>query len=319
MERAMPQALPSHEAEPLPPGLFETTPRRPTVGDAMRRYWVLIVLFVLALGALGAYAGHKRKPVYTASSSLSVGLLDLTTQSVPGFAVGGEVVAGGFSRAVQTDAIVVPVARKLQMPPNEVRARISSTPVPNSPIFSVSATGTSSADAVRLANAVSAAMVTYGRSRSNTSTAFSRMLAQYRAAVRERDRARNRVSTLRARVTGSSTTGASTTGTSTTAGTASSAAPSSGRNGRLGQAKADLQAQQLRVDSLADAYRARAAAPGATAAVQPLVNAQGASSDRGSRMQLYGALGALTGLCVGAAFAVLIMGVRDRRLRRKLS
>jgi capsular polysaccharide biosynthesis protein len=307
MERAMPQALPSHEAEPSPPGLFETTPRRPTVGDAMRRYWPVIVLVVLAFALLGAYVGHERKPVYTASSSLSVGLLDLTTQSVPGFAVGGEVVAGGFSRAVQTDAIVVPVARKLQIPPNEVRARISSTPVPDSPIFSVSATGTSSAQAVQLANAVSAAMVTYGRARSNSSAAFARLLAQYRAAVRQRDKARNRVSTIRARLSGSSTTGTQTT-----------AASSSG-NGTLGQAKADLQAQQLRVDSLADAYRTRASAPGATAAIQPLVNAQGASSDRGSRMQLYGALGALAGLCVGVALAVLITGGRDRRLRRKLS
>lgn len=312
----MPQALPSHEAEPSPPGLFETTPRRPTVGDAMRRYWVLILLVVLALGALGAYAGYERKPVYQASSSLSVGLLDLTTQSVPGFAVGGEVVAGGFSRAVQTDAIVVPVARNLHMAPNEVRARISSTPVPNSPIFSVSATGTSSADAVRLANAVSAAMVAYGRSRSNSDAAFARLLQQYRTAIRQRDRARNRVSTLRSRLSGSSTSTAS-----TATGSAATTATTSGqpKRGQLGQARADLQAQQLRVDSLADAYRARASAPGASAAVQPLVDAQGASSDRGSRMQLYAALGALAGLCVGTALAVLITGGRDRRLRRKPS
>jgi hypothetical protein len=292
MERAMPQALPSHEAEP-PPGLFETTPRRPTVGDAMRRYWLLILIAIAVFGAMGGYVGHDRKPVYQATASLSVGLLDLTTQSVPGFAVGGEVVAGGFSRAVQTDAIVAPVARELGLSPNEVRGRISSTQVPDSPIFTVSATGASAADAVRLANVVSRSMVTYGRSRSNSASAFARMLRQYRSAVRERDRARSQVAELRSRLTR--------------------------KPGALGKARADLEAQQLRVDSLGDVYRARATAPGPGAVVQPLVDAQGATSDRGHTTQLYGALGALAGGCVGIALAVLITGARDRRRRRKPS
>jgi hypothetical protein len=314
MERAMPQALPSHGAD-LPPELFETTPRRPTVGDAMRRYWLLILVIVVALGALGVYEGHKRKPVYQASASLSVGLLDLNTQSVPGFAVGGSVVAGGFSRAVQTDAIVVPVARELHMQPNDVRARISSTPVTDSPIFTVAASGASVPDAVGLANAVSRSMVSYGRSRANSSAAFARLLQQYRSAVRQRDKARAHVAALRSRLSGSSTSPSGATTGSTTTG-AAAARP---KRGELGQARADLEAQQLRVDSLADAYRTRASAPGASAVVQPLVDAQGASSDRGSKMQLYGALGALAGLCVGTALAVLLTAARDRRRRRKAS
>lgn len=302
----MPQALPSHEADPS--GLFETRPRRPTVGDAMRRYWLLILASVVALAAVGAYAGYSRKPVYDATASLSVGLLDLTTQSVPGFAVGGEVVAGGFSRAVQTDAIVVPVARELRMAPDEVRARISSTPVPNSPIFTISATGASSADAVLLVNATSRAMVDYGRSRSSSDTAFTRLLAQYRAAVRQRDRARNRLASLRSRLLGSSTT---TPGSGAVSGVPEPA--------KLGQARANLQAQQLHVDGLADAYRSRVSAPNASAVIQPLVEAQGASSDRRSKMQLYGALGALVGLCIGTGLAVVITGAGDRRRRQRPS
>jgi hypothetical protein len=326
MERAMPQALPNHETDP-PPELFQTTPRRPTVGDAMRRYWLVILLMVGAFGALGAYEAHKRQPVYEARASLSVGLLDLTTQSVPGFAVGGEVVAAGFSRAVQTDAIVVPVARELRMQPNEVRSRIFSTPVPSGPIFTVSAIGASSPDAVRLANAVSRAMVAYGRSRSNTDAAFARMLEKYRTAVRERDKARNHVTALRSQLSGSSATSAgsgSTAGsgaTTSTPGTAQGTGTTSTRpkRGALAQARADLETKQLRVDSLAEAYRARASAPGQAAVVQPLVDAVGASSDRGSKMQLYGGLGGLAGLCVGTALAVLLMAARYRRQRRKVS
>jgi hypothetical protein len=288
----MPQAVPTPEKEP-PRELIGGSQPRPTVGDAMRRYWLLILVAIVAFGAVGGYLGHSRKPVYQATASLSVGLLDLTTQSVPGFAVGGEVVAGGFSRAVQTDAIVVPAARELGLSPNELRGRISSTPVPNSPIFSVIATGASAADAVRVANVVSQAMVAYGRSRSNSSAAFARMLEQYRGAIRRRDRDRSEVEALRSNP--------------------------ARKPGLLGKARADLEAQQLRVDALGDAYRSRASAPGISAVVQPLVDAQGATSDRGNTTQLYAALGALAGGCVGVALAVLITGAGDRRRRRKLT
>jgi len=293
----MPQALPSHEAD-RPQGIFSPTPPRPTVGDAMRRYWPLVLLAVLAFGAAGAYLGHSRRPVYKATASLSVGLLDLTTQSVPGFAVGGEVVASGFSRSVQTDGVIVPAARQLHMTPGEVRAHVSSTSVPNSPVFTITASGSSPGDVVRIANAMSRSMIAYGRSRSNSGAAFTALLERYRQAVRQRDRARSRVAKLRSSASGDS--GATT----------SAASPS--KPGALATARADLEAQQLRVDSLAEQYRSRAAAPGATPAVQRLVDAQSASNDRSSKVQLYGALGALAGLCLGAALAVLITGVRYR-------
>jgi capsular polysaccharide biosynthesis protein len=298
----MPQAIPSHESERPSPGVIDPPPSRPTVGDATRRYWPLVLVAVLVLGAFGAYTGHSRKPVYTASASLSVGLLDVTTQSVPGFAVGGEVVASGYSRAVQTDGVIDPVAQRLKMTPAEVRSHVSSTPVPNSPIFTVTATAESAGSAVTLANAVSQSMIAYGRSHASTDAASARLLARYQSAVRNRNRARNRVAQLRS---GSSTTAGS-SGTASTASTASD-------SGSLSQARADLEVQQLRMDTLADQYRARTSTPGNTAVLQPLVNAQGAASDRGSKTQLYGALGVLAGLCLGTALAVLLAGWRFRR------
>ncbi len=295
----MPQAIPSHESDRPPPGVIDPPPSRPTVGDATRRYWPLVLIAVLVLGAFGAYTGHSRRPAYTATASLSVGLLDVTTQSVPGFAVGGEVVASGYSRAVQTDGVIDPVAQRLKMTPAEVRGHVSSTPVPNSPIFTVTATPASAGSAVTLANAVSQSMLAYGRSHSSTDAASARLLARYLGAVRSRNRARNRVAQLRS-------------GSSTSAGTASAATTASD-SGSLSQARADLEVQQLRMDTLADQYRARTSTPGNTAVLQPLVNAQGASSDRGSKTQLYGALGVLAGLCVGTALAVLLAGWRFRR------
>jgi uncharacterized protein involved in exopolysaccharide biosynthesis len=272
----------------------------------VRRYWPVVLIAVLLFGAAGAYVGHQRKPVYEATASLSVGLLDLTTQSVPGFAVGGEVVAGGYSRSVQTDAIVVPVARQLRMTPSEVRGRVSSTPVPNSPIFTITADGSSAGEAIAIANAVSRSMIAYGRARSNTGAAFSALLDRYRQAVRRRNQARSRVSTLRSRVSGSD-------------GSAESSSPSPSERRELAQARADLATQQLRVDSIGEQYRARAAAPGQSPVVQRLVDAAGASSDRTSKTQLYGAIGALGGLCLGTALAVFVTAVGYRRRRRRVA
>lgn len=299
----MPQVLPSHEADSRPQGVVDTNPPRPTVGDAMRQWWPVVVVAVLALGALGAFLGHSRKPVYEATASLSVGLLDLNTQSVPGFAVGGEVVASGFSRSVQTDAVIVPAARRLGMSPNEVRGRVSSTSVPSSPIFTITGIGTSSAEAVRVANAVSGSMIEYAAERSNSAGSRAAILNRYRDAVRGLSKAKNRVSALRSRQ--SNVTG----GTSTS--TASGA--SGAQRGALSRARADVEAQQLRVASLAQLYRTQAGSSSSATVVQPVLNAQGAASDRRSHVELYGALGLLAGLCLGTAAAVLLAGRQYRR------
>ena len=288
----MPQALPSHETGTPPQGSFDPTPW-PTVGDALRRWWPLVVLAVLVFGGFGGYYAYSRKPVYQATSSLSVGLLNLTTQSVPGFAVGGEVVASGFSRSVQSDGVILPVARRLHVSPSEVRGRVSSSSIPSSPIFTITATGSSRGDAVALANAVSRSMVAYGRAHSGARGATTALLQRYRAAIQRLNKAKSRVATLRA------------------SGSQTSTGP--GATGELARAKADVEAEQLRVDSIAQRYRTEAGVPPTTAVVQPLVNAQDASSDRKSRVKLYGAVGALAGLCLGTALAVLLTGRRYRR------
>jgi uncharacterized protein involved in exopolysaccharide biosynthesis len=299
MERAMPQALLSHEeADRRTQNIFPPTPPRPTVGDAMRRCWPLVLIAILAFGAAGAYYGHSRPPVYKATASLTVGLADLTTQTVPGFAVGGEVVASAYSRSIQSDGVIVPAARALRMTPGQVRSRVTSTPVPSSPIFTITATGASPGDSVRVANAVSRSMIAYGRSRSSSAGAFAALLQRYRQAVRRRNQARSRVARLRSAASSGST---------------SSTGSSASGNGTLAEARADLQTEELRMDSLAEQYRSRAAAPGSTPPVQRLVDATGASNDRSSRVQLYGAIGALAGLCVGGALAVLFTGLRHRR------
>src|SRR4051794_3309061 len=252
MERAMPQALPSHEMD-VPPHSLLDMPRRPTVGDAMRRWWPLVVIAALVCAGVGANYAHSRKQEFQATASLSVGLLDLNTQSVPGFATGGEIVASGFSRSVQTDDVILPVARRLHLPPGEVRARVSSTSVPSSPIFTITGTGPSQDEAIAIANAVSRSMVAYARSHSSSQGSGRALLERYRSAVQELNRAKSRVANLRARSTSTSSTAtsgsSSTTSNTATSGSSSStsATPRSSSTGALAKAKAEVEAQRLRV------------------------------------------------------------------------
>jgi uncharacterized protein involved in exopolysaccharide biosynthesis len=303
MERPLREATSNDYALPSRQ-IFEAGPLRPTVGDAIRRYWLLVVIAVLACAGVAGYAAYERKPIYQATASLSVGLLDLNTQSVPGFAVGGEVVAAGYSRSVQTDAVVAPVARQLGLTPSQVRSRVSATTVPSSPIFSVTAAGASAGDAIRMANALSRSMVAYSRARSATKVPTARLLVRYRQAVRNADRLRIRVANLRARVS-----------RATSSGSAASASRGGSRaiRAEIARTRAELRTLQLRAAGISQLYRARTVQPPTSAVVQPLVSAKIATNDRRSTIKLYGALGAIVGLLLGTALAVLLMGRRYRR------
>ena len=69
--------------------------------DAVRRYWWLLG----ALGVIGAalayvVAREERKPIYTAEARLAVGRIDVSTQSIPGFATASQLLADSYSRAI---------------------------------------------------------------------------------------------------------------------------------------------------------------------------------------------------------------------------
>jgi hypothetical protein len=155
-----------------------------------------------------------------------------------------------------------------------------------------------------VANAVSRSMIAYAAARSNPQGARADILNRYREAVRGLSKARNHLSDLRSSQSTSTTTG-------TTAGGSSTSRP-----GSVSRARADVQAQQLRVASLAQLYRSQAGTPSSATVVQRILDAQTASSDRRSHVELYGALGLLAGLCLGTAVAVLLTG---RRYRQRLA
>jgi uncharacterized protein involved in exopolysaccharide biosynthesis len=288
MERVMDQAV-ARRAEREPADVaFRSPGGSPTVGDAARRNWALILLAVLVAGALGVFAGLAREPLYTSTATLSIGRLDLTVQSIPGFAVGGEVVAAGLSRSVTTNAVVDPVARRLGLSPDEIAAHVSASTVPNSPMFTITATGTSSRSAVALANAVSDSMVEYGRGGGGPAEA-DRLLTRYRDVTRELARERARLTRLR-----------------------NALVPD---RAAISRVRADIDALELRRQTSASLYRESHTQGQYGAIVERVAAARGATSDRSSKLQLFGALGVLAGLFGGLALAVLRTASQSRRHR----
>lgn len=258
---------------------------QPTIGQALVRQWPLVLLSVVLFGALGILAGSLRNPVYSAEARMSVGRLSLDVQSVPGFAVGGEVVASGYARSIDAPAIVAPAARATDLPPRDVQQQLSATNVPSSSLFDIIATGESEAEAVALANAAAAAMVDYGRRGAASPQRGTRLLEQYRGAVRRRAEARQRVRRLELN-------GAS--------------------DALVADARADFEAENLRVSTASDAYRESQRATVTGGVVEALAPALAAESDRGAKMQLFGFAGVLGGLLLGMGLALLRTARRSR-------
>ena len=123
-----------------------------------------------------------RQPTYSSSSRVNVGRIDVSSQAIPGFVASIQALASTYSRAVNAQAVLQPVATKLHTTPGALGGRVSASPIPNSPLFAVTATGKSPNDAIELANLVTASLASYV-SRLNNSGRSRVQPAQQQGAV----------------------------------------------------------------------------------------------------------------------------------------
>jgi hypothetical protein len=137
------------------------------------------------------------KPTYTSDTELLVGSPNATVQAVPGFAAATESLASSYSRAAQSSQVIAPVARQLGLPLGIVAARLAVTPIPDSNIITVVASGPSSAAAQTLARATASELTKYVN-QSQAQGGLSTVLAAYRSAARAAIVARNTLRSLRA-------------------------------------------------------------------------------------------------------------------------
>lgn len=158
--------------------------RRPYVapGRSALNHWRLVAAFTVAAAMLALGVGLVRAPTYTAQAQLLVGkTVQLNNlAAIPGLAAAGQQIASDYSRLISTAIVTKEAEKQLHGP---LGGSLSASPIPQSPVIQVSAAATSSAHAVALANAGSAALVTaVNQLNEQQSKASSQLLQRYQQA-----------------------------------------------------------------------------------------------------------------------------------------
>jgi uncharacterized protein involved in exopolysaccharide biosynthesis len=275
-----------------------TPPRRPQPSDgllaAMRVYWVLIAVCVIVLGAAGAAAGLTAQQTYTAQAQLNVGGGDLTSQSIPGYAVGVQSLASAYSRAISADAIVARTATVVHRSTGDVRGALSASPIPESPLILVEATGPTENAAVALANAGSTQLINYVTARAPQTADADALLRRFRTASAQLAAAQRRLGTVKSDIGGAKDL-------------------SSEQASRLQDAQAAVDVAQLQTKTLADQYSSESSTGDQKSVVRVLASASVADSDRHSRAEKLALAGVVAGFVLGCALAMALWARRRPR------
>jgi len=282
------------------PSAYRTEPAPSLIVAALGRYkWLVLGLTVL-FTIVGLALGVKRKPVYSATSSVQVGQVNPNSPGFYGFVQSATDLATTFSRAITANGVLSIIHQKTGLTPQAAASRLAATPIPDGAAFSVIATGSSSQSAVNLSNTAAAAMISYEATNQSTGNptgtnaaalyraykAETQTLAHYKAVVQKIEDQTNHNST----------------------GTANPSNPA------LIKAQANADLAQGHANALAAAYtQALENQQPAGTMLSPLASALTASSDRSHKLELYGFVGLAMGLLIGAASAVLL---EQRRVRR---
>ncbi len=267
------------------------------LGSALRRRWPLVVLLGVVCAALGAAVGLAANPTYTSTAQFLVGSPNVIAQAVPGYVAATQSLASSYSRQAESSQLVVPVARQTGLSPATVSARLSASPVPDSNIINLAATGPSANAAHHLAVVASKQLqklvhtTEFGSNGSHTLKAYeqeSKAIVLDQALIHQISAAQ------------SSSTAASQS-SSTTVSPAMLAA-------QTALAAAQLQAQALAANFVQSQQTSSAAA-----GVQTLNAAGSATNDRSSVAQKTILAGLVAGLVLGVLVSFLLeTGIRSK-------
>jgi capsular polysaccharide biosynthesis protein len=256
----------------------------PNPFQAVARHPFLTLLPILVLVGAAVALGLTREPTYTSDARLSVGDLNPGQQTAPGVVEANQQLASAYSRAITAEEVVQNVSERTRMPPGVVASRLSASPVPKSPLMTVKATGPTRAQAVRLANAATGALVGYVRSVSAANAGANDALRRYQEAQAAVKRAEDRLN--------------------------NAVTPAD-----IDKARSALAGAKLKARGLKGAYLAQAGSSGTTP-VAVLNRAEDASSDSTKTLRLYVVIGGLAGVFLGVALATSVASRRHRGLQQ---
>jgi hypothetical protein len=250
---------------------------RLTVVQAVQRNLLLAITPVIVLVVAAAAIATVRQPTYSSDAQLNVGGVNLTTQSIPGYAVAVAQLAVAYARSLNAVPIVSDVARRTGMSRLDVIQNISATPVEQTPVVRIRATASSPQQAQRMADATGDALVAYARSLNSKNPDTPRLLKRFIADSKE----------LRA----------------------ATKALSQGQKGA--DTRADVASLQKTTDALL--YQQSKAGDSATSLVQKLAPASIAKSDRSSVLQQLLLAAVIAGALIGIGLALARAHSQTRR------
>lgn len=248
--------------------------------EAVRlRPW-LLALCVVAFTGAGVVAGLSRTPVYTAEARSAVSRIDVTTQSLPGFAAGVQSLAVAYSRIIGAQQVIDATAATLGEDPGVVSDRLSAAPIPESPLFRVFGTGTSPEQAIATANAASRALRDYVTKVNAQNPDAARIYGRFTQAVTAKQKAAADLAAARA----------------------------TGDPNAIATATAALAGANLKVDTLRGLYAQAQQGTASANVIQVITPARTAFSDRRSTLQRLAVTGLVAGVLVGLALCMLLGG-----------
>lgn len=267
--------------------------------DAIRRNLLLAIGPILLCVAAAVAVGLARTPVYEAEARLAIGGIDFTAPgALSGFATASEALASTYSRAI--DAQVVRDAAGEAVNGFDSADGLTASPLPESPVIRVFGTSSDEERAVTLANAAAAALLEYADTFNDAGgEGEDRFFDAYQEAATAVQQAQVRRDAAQA---------------------VFDRDPSRVNRRALVGARTELVTAELREQAAAQNYIAATGSRVAVAQVQELSRARTATSDRGSRIQIYVVVGLLVGGLIGAALAVFrANAVLRRRVIRDLA
>ena len=265
------------------------------LGAALKKYPLIALLPVVVLVAAGVTLGMRKPPTYTATTQLNVGASDINSQATPGYVQAEQTLAQAYSREVTSQYVYNPAAQSLGISPAAVAGRLSSSAVPNSPTFTINATGPSQSSAVHLAAVATQALQHKINQVDQGESGSKYLLNEFRTAQAQADTLANHSGSLQAR--------------------------NSSGNGNINQrrlvnAKVAAQVAQVQAQALATQYTSsNTLSKGAI--IDVLNPATSASSNRSSITERYALVGLAAGLVMGCALALLVYGARRRWTDRR--
>ena len=262
------------------------------VGDAMRRYWFLVVACVVVATAVAIYSEAIRDSTYTATTNVAVGRIDVSNPgALAGFSLATQTLAQSYARAIVADEIRRDVARRTGLKEGTIRADLRASAIPESSVIRITGESVDEEQAIRIANEGSAALIAYVARINRNNPDSERLYREFRAASLQVSNARaaERRAERRLEATGSEE------------------AARALRSARVARDSAELRRETVR-----QAYATTQQGQASTSLLQLLNRASSATSDSRSRLQLALFIGVFAGLALGAALAIM----RARRLNR---